>query len=319
MIVTNSTYNKPSFISGEHIETIIPSVFRHVKQTPTNKERIYTPDKDFLDLDWHKVGSDKLVIVSHGLEGSSKSEYALGIAKYFNHHKIDALCWNYRGCSEEMNLTSTFYHSGATYDLETIIKHAITKKYNSITLIGFSLGGNLTLKFLGETPNKYPSIKASVIFSVPFDLSTGCDEISKIKNIHYAFRFLRKLKKKVKAKHQIMGNNFPLNGVESISTIKEFDNVFTAPLHGFKDADEYYQKSSSIHYLASINTPTLIINALNDPFLPETCYPTSQLKEHKYIWLETPKHGGHVGFGPAAKDGSYWSERRAFEFIKEFL
>jgi len=319
MLVSNSSFNNPKWFSGEHIETIIPSIFRVVNQNPTKKERISTPDKDFLDLDWHLVGSDKLVIVSHGLEGSSKSEYALGIAKYFNKNNIDALCWNYRGCSEEMNLTPTFYHSGATYDLDTIVKHTITKGYSSIILIGFSLGGNLTLKFLGENPQKYPQIKSAVTFSVPLDLSTGCDEISKLKNKHYAFRFLRKLKKKVRAKHKIMGDNFPLNGVDSISTIKDFDNAFTGPLHGFKDADEYYEKSSSIHYLNSINTPTLIINALNDPFLPKTCYPTSHLKDHESIWFETPKHGGHVGFGPAAKDGSYWSERRSFEFIKEFL
>lgn len=317
MIVAKSSYKRSKFIYGEHIETIIPSLFRKVSLTPTEKERISTPDNDFLDLDWHRVGSKKLVIVSHGLEGSSKSQYIVGLASYFNKNNIDALAWNYRGCSGEMNLTTKFYHSGATYDLETVITHTIQKGYSKITLVGFSLGGNLTLKYIGEEPNKHKEIISAVTFSVPLDLSAGADEISKKKNIMYSNRFLRRLKRKLKEKNKLLGDKFPLNGVSNIKDLRTFDDIYTGPLHGFKNAEDYYFKSSSLFYLDQINIPTLIVNAINDPFLPSTCYPTELLKDHKFIWFETPSHGGHVGFMPAAKDGSYWSERRAFGFINQ--
>jgi len=319
MLVSNSTYQRSNFLFGEHIETIIPSLFRKISLTPTKKERIPTPDNDFLDLDWHSVESDSLIIVSHGLEGSSKSKYVIGIASYFNKKNIDVLGWNYRGCSVEMNSTPKFYHSGATYDLETVVSHAIRKGYSKIALVGFSLGGNLTLKYIGEAPKKHKEVISAVAFSVPLDLSAGSNEMSKPKNKIYENRFLRKLKRKLRSKHKLMGGSFPLNGVEKITDLRTFDNMFTAPLHGFKDADDYYAKSSAIFYLHNIEIPTLIVNALNDPFLPEDCYPIKQLKNHKHIWFETPTHGGHVGFGPAAKDGSYWSERRAYEFIKEII
>lgn len=318
MLVANSTYKKPFLFSGEHLETIIPSLFRKVSLTPTNKERISTPDNDFLDLDWHQIGAKTIAILSHGLEGSSKSQYITGMARYMNANTIDALAWNYRGCSGDMNLTTNFYHSGATYDLQTIITHAIAKGYKKIVLIGFSLGGNLTLKYLGEAQEKYPEIIASVVFSTPLDLSAGSDEISKPKNKMYADRFLRKLKRKLIAKNELLGDQFPLNGVSSIKDLRTFDNIYTGPLHGFKNADDYYAKSSSLFFLDKIDTPTLIINALNDPFLPNECYPTDKLKDHKFVWFETPAHGGHVGFMPAAKDGSYWSERRALDFINQW-
>jgi uncharacterized protein len=315
MLVANSTYKKPSFLVGEHIETIIPSIFRKVKVSPTQNERIRTHDDDFLDLDWYCAGSKQLVIVSHGLEGSSKSQYAVGVANYFNKNNIDVLAWNYRGCSEEINVTTKFYHSGATYDLETVISHTLNKGYSKIALIGFSLGGNLTLKYLGEEREKHKEITAAVVFSVPVDLGAGCDEISRPKNIMYTNRFLRRLKRKLRAKHNLMGDKFPLNGLNKIKDLRKFDEIFTGPLHGFKNAEDYYAQSSSLFYIDNITTPTLIVNALNDPFLPDACYPIEKLREHKHIWFETPANGGHVGFMPAAKDGSYWSDRRALEFI----
>lgn len=319
MLVATSSYTYTPFFSGQHIETVIPSLFRKVNLPSAKKERISTEDNDFLDLDWHHVSSSTLVIISHGLEGSSKSQYVLGLANYFNSKGIDALGWNYRGCSDEMNLTTSFYHSGATYDLETVISHALNKGYSKIALAGFSLGGNLTLKYLGEARQKHKEIIAAVTFSVPLDLGAGCDEIGRLKNRQYANRFLRRLKKKLRIKNQLMGDKFPLNGIASIKDLRTFDNLFTGPLHGFKDADDYYAKSSSIFFLNDIEIPTLIVNALNDPFLPDNCYPTQKLKDHKSIWLETPTHGGHVGFMPKAKDGSYWSDRRAFEFVSEHL
>lgn len=319
MIVANSSYKRPKIISGEHLETIIPSLFRKVDWAPTQKERILTPDDDFLDLDWHQVGSKTLVIICHGLEGSSKSQYVAGIARYFNTNEIDALGWNYRGCSDEMNLTTKFYHSGATYDLETVISFSIAKSYSQIVLAGFSLGGNLILKYLGETRKKHQEIKAATVFSVPLDLSAGSDEISKPKNKIYANRFLRRLKRKLRRKHKLFGEKFPLNGESKIKNLRVFDDIYTGPLHGFESAADYYEKSSSLFYIDDITIPTLIVNAINDPFLPIECYPTNKLKDHKHIWFESPMHGGHVGFMSSAEDGSYWSERRALEFVKPYI
>ena len=319
MLITNSSYKPPKWLFGEHLETIIPSLLRKVNITPTATERIETPDDDFLDLDWYTVGSESIAIVSHGLEGSSQSQYALGIAHYFTNKEIDVLCWNYRGCSGEMNRQPRFYHSGATDDLEVVVKHTIGMGYKNIALVGFSLGGNVTLKFLGEQPGKYEQVKTAAVFSVPLHLSNGCDEISRPKNKIYSNRFLRKLKAKVREKHMLMPHAFPLNGVDKINNLREFDNVFTGPLHGFKDAEDYYEKSSSLYFLDSIVIPTLIVNALNDPFLSPTCYPMEQLRNHASVYFEAPDHGGHVGFRPAAKDGSYWSERRAYEFIGKWI
>ncbi len=318
MLISNSTYKKSKFISGEHLETVIPSMFRKVSILPTHKERIFTPDDDFLDLDWYQVNANHLIIVSHGLEGNSDSGYVKGLARVANSANFDALVWNFRGCSDEMNLTTKFYHSGATYDLRTVVEHAITKGYEKISLVGFSLGGNLTLKFMGELDtHPLKELKSAVVFSVPIDLSSGSDEIEKLKNKMYSLRFLKRLRKKLRSKHKNMGDKFPINELNDIKSLRAFDDIYTGPLHGFKDANDYYLQSSSLFYLPKIKIPTLIVNALNDPFLPKECYPYEQLIDHKHIWFETPKHGGHVGFMPAAKDGSYWSERRAVEFILE--
>ncbi len=317
MLVKNSSYKKPLFWTGQHIETGLPNLFRKVRISPSSTEQINTPDGDFLEIDWYTSGANSLVILSHGLEGSTKSQYILGMARYLQQQGLDVLAWNYRGCGNEMNKKKIFYHSAATYDLQTIVAHAQTNAYKHIALVGFSLGGNLTLKYLAETNDK--SIKCGVAFSTPVDLNAGCNEISKPKNKLYTHRFLVRLKKKLKRKNALMGDQFPINGVKQITDLRSFDNEYTAPLHGFKDANEYYQQASALYVLDSITTPTLLVNALNDPFLPAECYPVEQLKNHPYVWLETPAHGGHVGFRPAAKDGSYWSERRAFEFIKEWL
>src|SRR6185503_13164266 len=161
-------------------------LFRKVSTPPLVRERIITPDNDFLDLDWLKQGSNKLVIVSHGLEGNSRRPYVLGMLRAFHRHGFDALAWNYRGCGEEMNRQRRFYHSGATDDLDTVIGHCIDRNcYDSIYLIGFSLGGNITLKYLGErTVN--PIIKKAIAFSVPMDLRASCEKISTPPNWIYS-------------------------------------------------------------------------------------------------------------------------------------
>jgi predicted alpha/beta-fold hydrolase len=308
------SYNPPFFLFNAHLETIFPSLTRRVNDIQYKRERITTADDDFLDLDWVKQDSKKLVIVSHGLEGNSTRGYIRGMARAFFGAGFDALAWNYRGCSDEVNKQRRFYHSGATDDLDTIIHHAINqKKYNEIYLIGFSLGGNITLKYLGERQPD-PIIKKAVTISVPLNLHTSCEKISLRSNWVYSNRFLKSLKKKVKAKAALR-NDIDLTNIDKLKTLREFDDAYTAPLHGYRDAIHYYTECSSIRFVKNISIPTLIINAKNDPFLSDDCYPFEMLRDHPYVTFESPERGGHVGFLQLGKNGLYWSESRAIAFI----
>ena len=261
-------------------------------------ERIPTFDHDFLDLDWYKKGNSTLVIICHGLEGNSRKAYMLGMAKAVTDGlPSDALTWNYRGCSTEMNKTNRFYHSGATDDLELVVDHGIEKGYNLVVLIGFSLGGNLVLKYLGEKGDKInPKVKGAVVFSVPMDLESSSIKMKGWENYLYTRRFLKSLKKKIKTKESLKFENIELDQAENVKDLFHFDDLFTGPLHGFEDARDYYRSCSSLFFLDSINVPTLIVNARNDPFLSETCFPFQKLDQNKNVHLEAPKHGGHCGF-----------------------
>ena len=310
-------YLPPFFLFSPHLETIYPSLLRRVKLTPYTRERIPTPDNDFLDLDWIKKDSDKVVIISHGLEGNTERPYIRGMAKALYDQGFDVLAWNFRGCSEEMNRQTRFYHSGATDDLDTVIRHVIqSKNYNAIFLVGFSLGGNLTLKYLGER-DVQPAIKKAVVFSVPMDLKTSCEKISSPGNRIYSNRFLKSLKRKILLK-SLTRQDLDVSGLSSIKTLLAFDDRYTAPLHGFKDALDYYAQCSSIHFVRDIRIPTLIINTLNDPFLSADCFPKEALANHPYVKLEILQRGGHVGFAQFNKNGLYWSEQRALEFLSDF-
>ncbi len=298
-----------------HLETIYPTLFRKVYLKDYLRERIPTPDEDFLDLDWLKQDSKKMVIISHGLEGSSDRAYVKGMAKAFYNEGYDVLAWNYRGCSGEMNKALRFYHSGATEDLATVVDHAIDNGYETIFLVGFSLGGNLTLKYAGER-NMNSKIKGVIAFSVPMDLYTSCVQLSRPSNWIYSKRFLKSLKKKIKAKSELMlGLN--IEGLKEIKTLKAFDDLYTGPLHGFVDAMDYYQKCSAIYCIENIKTPTLIINAQNDPFLSEECFPKNS--KNSFIQFEYPEWGGHVGFSRFMRNGLYWSEERALDFARTIL
>jgi predicted alpha/beta-fold hydrolase len=281
------------------------------------RERIETLDNDFLDLDWVLNDSDKLVVISHGLEGDSNRPYVKGLAKAFKNAGYEILAWNFRGCSGEVNKQLRFYHSGATEDLEHVINHAMNKKaYKEIILTGFSLGGNLTLKYLGERGNEIPvEIKKSVVFSVPLNLHSSCMEISKRENYIYSKRFLKRLKKKIQDKSMLIPKELSIAGFNKVKNLKDFDDKYTAPLHGFKDAVSYYKACSSLHFLDGITIPTLIVNAKNDPFLSKDCFPEEKLASHPNVYLEAPEEGGHCGFYTRNPKGLYWSEMRALEFI----
>jgi predicted alpha/beta-fold hydrolase len=313
-LTSESFYQRPKWLFSGHLETIYPALFRKVELQKPEKERIATSDGDFLDLDWYRTGSSRVVILSHGLEGNSTRPYMLGMAREFTLKGFDVLSWNFRGCSEQMNQRVIFYHSGATYDLDSVVSYA-AKSYTEIYLVGFSLGGNLCLKYLGEKKSSNPKIKKAVAISVPLDLEGSCNKISSGENIIYSRRFLNTLKEKVVQKSLAFPGELPVGLLRKIKTLRDFDEYFTGPLHGFSDAAEYYQINSSLQFLDQIEIPTLVLNAQNDPFLSETCFPVRLARSLDHVHFEFPKHGGHVGFsGPSSKK-SYYSELRAVEFI----
>ena len=316
--MTTPNYQPPFYQFNGHLQTIIPSLFRKVENVHYKRERIHTPDEDFLDLDWLRNGaSDTLLIVSHGLEGDSHRSYVKGMVRAFAQRGCHALAWNYRGCSGEPNLQERFYHSGATEDMEAVIQHVRkTGQYKKIILSGFSLGGNLTLKYLGERgSNLVPEIWKSAVFSVPLDLSGSSTKISQRSNWIYNKRFLNHLEKKIKGKAANMPGRLDVDALRGIKTLRQFDDAYTAPLHGFENAEAYYAYCSALKYLEGIRIPSLIVNAKNDPFLSESCYPVASLKDHPFVDLEVPEEGGHVGFAPATGEELYYSEKRALEFV----
>ena len=301
------------------MQTIYPALFRRVKNLTYQRERISTPDGDFLDLDWSCMHADQLAIISHGLEGDSQRPYVKGMALAFNQAGHDVLAWNYRGCSGEMNKTQRFYHSGATDDLEVVINHTLCKgKYKKIVLVGFSLGGNITLKYLGEQGQNLPEvISRAVTFSVPLDLYGSSMQIEKPFNYVYKRRFLKSLKNKILTKAACMPGKFDTRPLNNIRSIFAFDDQYTSLLHGYQGAKDYYRKCSALHFLDKICIPALIVNAKNDSFLSTTCYPDGDQINNNYISFEVPAFGGHCGFKPRLfhPGGSYWSEQRAIEFV----
>ena len=314
--------NLPSNLGNGHIETLMPYLFRPTKIQPYERERINTPDSDFLDLDWVKNDNKSLVIVSHGLESSSHAKYVQGIAGHLKQYEFDILAWNYRGCSGELNRTIKYYHSGASYDLATVVEHVLeTTDYEAIYLVGFSLGGNLTLKYIGEESRQLnKKIKAACAFSTPCYLKTASYELATGFNKIYNQDFVRTLRQKVYDKEDMFKKQgFDTSVVKNLTDLPSFDNFFTAPLHGFKDADDYYEQCSSKYFLKDIKVPTLIVNAANDPFLSKECYPYEEAEQNPYIDLEVPAHGGHVGFYQRSKGNVMWSEERILNFLQAQL
>ena len=311
--------NTPTNLGNGHIETIIPYLFRPIKKQPYERERIDTPDNDFLDLDWLKGGNNELVIVSHGLESSSHAKYVQGIAGHLKKHDFDLLAWNYRGCSGELNRTIKYYHSGASYDLATVVEHVLkTTNYEKIFLVGFSLGGNLTLKYAGEESGSLSKkITAVCAFSTPCYLKTASHELAMGFNKIYTQNFVSTLRQKVYDKEEMLqANGFDTSVVKKLKDLASFDDFYTAPLHGFKDADDYYEQCSSKYFLKDIRVPTLIVNAANDPFLSKECYPYEEAENSPFIDLEVPEHGGHVGFYQRSKGNVMWSEERILNFLR---
>lgn len=305
-------YSAPLWLPEGHTQSIYPALFRKVPLTHSHTERLELPDGDFLDVDWHmrseKLYDRPLLIVSHGLEGSSRRHYVTGLIRAMP--GFNALAWNYRSCSEEPNRNLRFYHSGATDDLDFVIQQAVARGVKDIYLAGFSLGGNLSLKWLGENAKKaLQFVRKAVAFSVPLHLSSSSQQLTRRENRLYTHRFLQTLLEKVTEKSARYPLDITPSMMTSIRSLYDFDNVITGPLHGFKDAEDYYKRNSSLYFLADIQVPTLIVNAKNDPFLSQECLP--ERIDSDFVQIELPESGGHCGFYPKNYRGQTWAEQRA--------
>lgn len=299
-----------------HYQTIVPNIFRRVPIT-YRRERIDTPDGDFLDLDWlDQPESRQLVVLSHGLEGDSSRVYVASAARYFFRRNWHVLAWNCRSCSGEMNRTKKLYSHGQSEDLEAVINHALASgKYDRVVLVGYSMGGNLTLKYLGTMGENRPEqVTHGVAFSAPVFIEHSADSLDRPDNWIYRRKFKVALTAKIKAKEAQFPGRVDFDRLKDIRVWRDFDRHFSAKIGGYDDLDAYYAYLSSGNFVGGTTAPVLIVNAKNDPIVPDACNPYDLARTHELINLETPDWGGHVGFALRGKDWN-WMDERAYDFI----
>ncbi|TCI91002.1 YheT family hydrolase [Tenacibaculum sp. M341] len=321
MPILETQLNTSFPFKNAHVNTIYKYFL--TKDAPEyTRKRIDTWDNDFIDLDFLMSDSYTLVLLIHGLEGSSQSSYMLSNASYLHNLGYDVACMNLRSCSGEDNNLLQTYHSGKTDDVDFIINY-LTENYDyqNIVICGFSLGGNLTLKYLGEYADEIPNtVKGGIAVSVPIDLTSSQIELTKLKNIMYKHEFLRTLRAKVMVK----ASKFPEYNPDKkqlmkATTFRHFEEIYTAPIFGFENPEDYYEKASSKPYLNKIQHKTLLINAKDDTFLSDECYPYDIAENSEHFYLMTPDYGGHVGFVSSFKNEDRWIEKQIVNFIQNQL
>ncbi len=318
----HSSYPGPPTLQiNGHLQTILPSLARKVEGITYARERLELPDGDFLDLDWvEKKDARKLVILTHGLESSSERAYIKGMAHHFYNHGWDALAWNCRSCSGEMNRNLRLYNHGEIEDIASVIDHALQQKdYERVVLVGFSMGGSISLKYLGVHGKNIPEpIARAVAFSSPLDLGDSIRVLEQPQNLMYKRRFLKSLQNKIAAKAQLFPDKVDIRKFDQIRRWRDFDTFYSAPLNGYATPEDFYAQASAKNFVSGITIPALLVNALNDPLLSPLCSPRDLADSSPFFYLETPKRGGHVGFA-IKKSPIYWSEYRALEFCEQLM
>lgn len=316
---------KPAWwLLNSHLQTLWPPLFRReIKEMVIERERVDLPDGDFIDIDW--VGRERkgqpLVLILHGLEGSIESHYAKGMLWSMAQHEWRGAFMHFRGCSGEPNRLARNYHSGETQDLQEIINILLKREPNTmLAAIGFSLGGNVLLKWLGETGVNNP-LRAGIAISVPFELHKAAARIQKGFSRFYQWYFIRCLRERLTFKFdRNQHREIDSSVFTEVFTMYDFDDKVTAPLHGFSGVDEYYTTASSRKFLSKIEVPTLILHAKDDPFMTEDVIPKPEELSPK-VTLEVTEKGGHVGFvmGKYPWRPEYWLEKRVPAFLEEYL
>jgi len=318
MPLVTSPYRSKGLFTNPHFATIYSARIRQKGVLKQDRKRLWLEDGDFVDLDLSMANQPigKMAVLLHGLEGNAQRVYIKWQAIRLLEEGWDVCAVNYRGCSGEPNLKFESYNAGKTDDLQQVLNQLVEWYPDmDIALLGFSLGGNLLLKYLGERENVPPQVRAAVAISSPLDLRGSLEALSRPDNWVYRASFLHDLRKKYRIKAEQFPERFDKKEDLFISSLLDFDNKYTAPAHGFVDAYDYYRQNSCRQFLPSIKQPVLILNAQNDTFLSPNCYPADLATKSKNIYLESPKHGGHVGFYQPGK--WFYSESRAARFLNE--
>jgi len=302
---------------GAHMQTLWPVFIRRKPKVPLKRERLELPDGDFLDLDWTSNStSGPIVVILHGLEGSSDSQYALGILNALVHRGWRGMVMHFRGCGGESNRLTRSYHSGETGDIGYVLKLLHEREPDTpLAAIGYSLGGNVLLKYLGENGRNTP-LRASAAVSVPMLLGECALRLESGFSRVYQWHLVRSMRRSAETKRRRIEMPIKIDDLSLLHTFREWDNAITAPLHGFAGVDDYYDKSSSRQYLQGIAVPTLLIHAKNDPFMTQRVIPSIQ-ELSPAISFELYDTGGHVGFvsGQWPWQASYWLEHRIPVFL----
>lgn len=311
-------YAAPSWLPGGHLQTIYPATCIVKPKVSYRRERWNTPDDDFIDIDFvdGKPGQP-FIVLFHGLEGSSDSHYSRALMAH-----VASLGWSgavphFRGCSGEPNQAPRFYHSGDAAEVNWIIRRLAARHKESASKFyaaGVSLGGNALLRWLGESQHQAEIVDAACAISAPLDLAGGGAALSRGLNMIYTRMFLQTLKPKCLHKLKQYPGLFDRDTMLRARTLYEFDNIVTAPLHGFRDTDDYWHRASAKHVLSDITVPTLVLNAQNDPFLPPQHLPRAASPR---VTLDYPEHGGHVGFAVGGPPGRLnWLPQRMLRFLE---
>lgn len=315
-----SAYRPLPWFRSRHLNTVFPTFFRRRLGVRYRRQRLELPDGDFVDIDWSRVGATRAAILWHGLVSNSGVSYMQGMTRALNRAGWDVAAVNMRGSSGAPNRLFTSYHGGFTQDLPPVLELALDGVgYAMVVLVGFSLGGNIVLKYLGEQGDRTPpGLVAAAAVSVPCDLAAGAAALTSPIGRLYAKRLLSRIRRRWFHKRHLAPADFDWEALGRARDFADYDEAVTAPVYGFSSARDYWDRCSCGPVLPGIRIPTLLINAVDDPFLAGGCYPEDVARGHRWLHFEMPTHGGHLGFVQHRRDRRYFHERRVVSFLNDF-
>jgi hypothetical protein len=318
-MIVDSEFKPKGFWRNRHVQTVVPNVIFRAPKVDLRRERVELPDGDFIDVDWTIGTTGPIVIVLHGLEGSMRSRYACNIMQQIHAMGFRGAFPYFRGCSGMPNRLPIGYHSGFTQDIEYFSGLLKQREPNTpLAAIGYSLGGNVLLKWLGESPNA-DRLTTGIAVSVPFDLAVCSEAIGKGLSKLYMWELMGRMKRSALRKFKRVKSPIELPDIGALRTFRQFDDAMTAPLHGYKDADDYYNRASSKPFLKHIKVPTLVVHSADDPFMTPAVLPQAH-ELSPAVTFELTQNGGHVGFvdGPLFKPRR-WVDQRITRHLQAHL